>query len=187
MFGQFSASLQQDRQLKDNLPAEKSHMRSECTESTAETMSNDKEDGMQKLFRIPDLVEKLLPFLDATSTLSLAQSKISCVLHILQQRSAPWDKMVRRTLSDSLKIMWSRDRSLDGMLILDSEEHANRVSESFQEKRVQLLSLVGVFKLIDLKIYLTITTCYVTRTRLSFVDLLHVMAEAAKYVYRLNG
>ena len=39
----------------------------------------------------------------------------------------------------------------------------------------------------DLRIYLTITTCYVTRTRLSFVDLLHVMAEAAKYVYRLNG
>ena len=35
------------------------------------------------------------------------------------------------------------------MLILDSEEYANRVSESFQEKRVQLLSLVGVFKLID--------------------------------------
>ena len=107
-------------------------------------MANDKEDGMQKLFRMPDLVEKLLPFLDASSTLCLAQSKISCVLQILQHRSAPWDKMVRRTLSGNFKTMWRLYS--EGLWILDSEEHAHNVSESFQEKRAQLVSLVAVFK-----------------------------------------
>ena len=110
-------------------------------------MPNDHEDGMEKLFWIPDLVENLLPFLDATSTLCLARSKISCILQILQDRSVAWDKMVRRTLSGDLKIMWSLDS--EGLWILDSEEHAKRVREAFQEKRVQLVSLIGVFKMMD--------------------------------------
>ena len=71
---------------------------------SAKKMPNDEEDGMQMLFRMPDLVDKLLPFLDPSSTLCLAKSKISCVLQILQHRSVPWDKMVRRTLSGNFQV-----------------------------------------------------------------------------------
>ena len=97
-------------------------------------MPDDQEVGMQELFWLPDLVEKLLPFLDAASTLCLAQSKISCILQMLQRSSVVWDKMVRRTLPGELKIMYSLDN--EGLWNLDSEEHSNKVRESFQEKRV---------------------------------------------------
>lgn len=113
---------------------------------SAEKMLNDEEDGMQKLFRMPDLVDKLLSFLDATSTLCLAQSKISCVLQILQHKTVPWNKMVRRTISGNFKIMWSPDRDWESGL-LDGEDRVLR--ESFKEKRVHLLSLVDIFKMIE--------------------------------------
>ena len=108
-------------------------------------MPDDQEVGMQELFWLPDLVEKLLPFLDAASTLCLAQSKISCILQMLQRSSVVWDKMVRRTLPGELKIMYSLDN--EGLWNLDSEEHSNKVRESFQEKRVELLSLIDILKM----------------------------------------
>ena len=38
----------------------------------------------------------------------------------------------------------------------------------------------------DLRIYFTITACNGTRTGVSFIDLLRVLAEAARYVSKLN-
>ena len=113
---------------------------------SAEKMADDEEDGMQELFRMPDLVDKLLSFLDATSALCLAQSKISCVLQILQHKTVPWNKMVRRTISGNFKIMWSPHRDWESGL-LDGEDRVLR--ESFKEKRVHLLSLVDIFKMIE--------------------------------------
>ena len=129
-------------------------------------MPNGEEDGMQKLLRMPDLVDKLLSFLDATSALCLAQSKGSCVLQILQRRSVLWNEMVRRTISGNFKIMWSPDREWESGL-LDGKNRILSVSyphhpgvhfpsipsvllrESFKEKRFQLLSLTGIFKMME--------------------------------------
>ena len=52
-------------------------------------------DAVQKVFGDPELeppvspvVEKLLPYLDATSTLRLIQSGITCILKLLQGTSS---------------------------------------------------------------------------------------------------
>ena len=115
---------------------------------SAEKMPNDEEDGMQMLFRMPDLVDKLLPFLDPSSTLCLAKSKISCVLQILQHRSVPWDKLVRRTLSGNFQTTWNSDSEFWKKRLLAGDDCEDRMeAEAFQEKRVRLLSLVGIFKI----------------------------------------
>ena len=70
-------------------------------------MSNDQQDDPAlKFWNNSDFMEKLLPFLDAQSTLSLARSKISCTLDILQNKENPsiWRKMVKRSLPDNFRI-----------------------------------------------------------------------------------
>ena len=69
-------------------------------------MSGAKEQGgdaQQKFWNNQDLMEKLLPFLDAQSTLSLVQSQFSCTLDILQDPENPsiWIKLVGRSLTSS--------------------------------------------------------------------------------------
>ena len=49
----------------------------------------------------PDLVEKLLPYLDVFTIVLLAESRISCTIQILQKTSAVWIKLVRRTFPDN--------------------------------------------------------------------------------------
>ena len=99
-------------------------------------MEYDQENAVQKFLRSPDLVEKLLPYLDAMSTLSLAQTRISCLLQHLQRTSVVWNKLVERTLPGDHMIPH-----------LAGGEYWNRVSESFQEKRLQILSLVNILKM----------------------------------------
>ena len=101
-------------------------------------MECDQENAVQKFLRSPDLMEKLLPYLDASSALSLAQSRISCLLQHLQRTSVVWNKLVQRTLPGDNKIP-----------DLDNQEYWNRVSESFQEKRVPILSLVTILKMME--------------------------------------
>lgn len=113
-------------------------------------MSDNQEVGMRELFWNPDLVEKLLPFLDAASTLSLAQSKISCIIQLFQFSTVVWDKMVRRSLPGGLNIIHSRDSESEYIRRnLDSELHSNRVRETFGELRVQLLNLIDILKMMD--------------------------------------
>lgn len=50
----------------------------------------------EQVFGNPDLVERLLSFLDADSILRLAESRISCTLHLLQHTSTAWNKLVKR-------------------------------------------------------------------------------------------
>ena len=67
-------------------------------------MELDTEDPVMKFFRIPDLVEKILPYLDVASTLHLARAKISCTIKILEQNTSEWDKLMKRTLPGTFKI-----------------------------------------------------------------------------------
>ena len=101
-------------------------------------MEYDQENAVQKFLRSPDLMEKLLPYLDVRSTFNLAQSRISCLLHHLQRTSVVWNKLVERTLPGDNKI-----------LHLAGREYWNRVSESFQEKRLQILNLVNILKMME--------------------------------------
>ena len=101
-------------------------------------------DAVQKVFGDPELeppvspvVEKLLPYLDATSTLRLIQSGITCILKLLQGTSVVWTKLVQRTLPDDDKI---------GVDQMYHHEYNNRVRELFEERQVQMVPKVPVFK-----------------------------------------
>ena len=95
----------------------------------------------QKVFSSPDLIEKLLPFLDPTSTLRLAESNISSVLQILQEGSVVWNNLVKRTLPGDHKIDYDRSRYFCG-----DREYWTRVNEALLEKRVQILILINILK-----------------------------------------
>merc|ERR1711971_174569 len=89
-------------------------------------MSNDKAKAVREFFGDPDkkppmspVVEKLLPYLDASSTLHLVQSGISCLKQHLQTTSVVWRKLV------------------------------NRVRETFEEKRILMASLIDLLKMLD--------------------------------------
>ena len=60
--------------------------------------SNNEGNVEEKFFFNPDLMEKLLPFMDSHSV--LLQSKISCAFVILKNRNNPsvWKKMIDRKL-----------------------------------------------------------------------------------------
>ena len=69
-------------------------------------MSGEQEgDAKQKFWNNPDLMEKLLPFLDAQSTLSLARSKFSKCLDLLQDKENPsnWRNLIKRSLPDNFR------------------------------------------------------------------------------------
>ena len=95
----------------------------------------------QKVFSNPDLMEKLLPFLDPTSTLRLVESNKTCILEFLQGSSVAWNNMVRRALPGDHKIDIGRFAS--------PREYWTRVNESFLEKRVQILILIDILKRMD--------------------------------------
>ena len=79
----------------------------------------------EQVFGNPDVVERLLIFLDANSTLRLAQSRISCTLHVLEHTSTAWNKLVKRTAG--------RFELLAG----------------FDEKRALIEPLVDILKMLD--------------------------------------
>ena len=88
------------------------------------------------------VVEKLLPYLDATSTLHLLQSGISCLKQHLQRTSVVWMKIVNRTLPPGeFKIVTGEFISL--------QDFNNRTREAFEEKRIQLASLINLLKMLD--------------------------------------
>ena len=82
-----------------------------------------------KFFETPVLLENLLPYLDSGSTLCLAQSKISCILGLLQKTTdtengtVEWNKLVQRSLPEDFKIGWG------------GRGYFTRVSESYEENR----------------------------------------------------
>ena len=101
-------------------------------------MAQDQEDAaVKKFLQTPDLLEKLLPYLDAGTTLRLAQSKISCLVQHLKDYPEVWIKMVQRTLPGDNKVgpaEWG---------------YWNRVRESFEGKRVKMQNLAGILKMVD--------------------------------------
>ena len=103
-------------------------------------MSSDQQvDASQKFWNVQDFMEKLLPFLDAQATLSLARSKISCTLDILQDKENPsnWRKLVKRSLPDNIR--------LEEMP--NVEEELNLLRATFEEMRDQMTSLIEILKL----------------------------------------
>ena len=116
-------------------------------------MSNDKADAVREFFGDPDkeppmspVVEKLLPYLDASSTLHLVQSKISCLKQHLQTTSVVWKKLVNRTLPPGdFKV------EIEQGMLRDSNRvnYTNRVRESFEEKRILMASLVNLLKMLE--------------------------------------
>ena len=101
-------------------------------------MAQDQEDAaVKKFLRTPDLLEKLLPYLDAGTTLRLAQSKISCLVQHLKNYPEVWIKMVQRTLPGDNKV----EPAVLG--------YWNRVRESFEGKRVKMQNLAGILKMVD--------------------------------------
>ena len=102
-------------------------------------MAQDQEDAaVKKFLQTPDLLEKLLPYLDAGTTLRLAQSKISCLVQHLKNYPEVWIKMVQRTLPG--------DNKVEPALYW---RYWNRVRESFEEKRVKMQNLAGILKMVD--------------------------------------
>lgn len=103
-------------------------------------MSSAKQDDpAKKLLNNPDFMEKLLPFLDAESTLSLARSKISKCLDILQDKENPsnWRKMIKRSLPDNIRLERMPTRG----------EDLNLLRATFEQMGEQLKPLVDMLKL----------------------------------------
>ena len=101
-------------------------------------MAQDQEDAaVKKFLQTPDMLEKLLPYLDADTTLRLAQSKISCLVQHLKDYPEVWIKMVKRTLPGDNKV---EPAELG---------YWNRVMESFEGKRVKMQNLAGILKMVD--------------------------------------
>ena len=100
-------------------------------------MSNDKADAVRKFFGGPDLLEKLLPYLDASSTLHLVQSRISCLKQHLQRTSVVWKKLVSRTLPP-------RDFKIGTEQTMFRLDYSKSVRESYEEKRALMVSLINL-------------------------------------------
>ena len=110
-------------------------------------MSCEKSDAVENFFGDPDLdppvspvVEKLLPYLDSASALHLLQSGITCLLKHLQYSPVVWRKLVRRTLPGDYEI---------GVDQLYYHKYNDRVRESFEEKQIQMASLINILKMLD--------------------------------------
>ena len=75
---------------------------------------------MKKFLETPELLEKLLPYLDPGSTLSIAQAH-QMTRHILQG-SVPWNKLIRR---NSPLVELEKAQSLGQILKLMKEPKSN--------------------------------------------------------------
>ena len=110
-------------------------------------MSCEKSDAVEKFFGDPDLdppvspvVEKLLPYLDSTSTLHLVESGISCLFKHLQRSPFVWKKLVKRSVPGDYEI---------GVDQLYYQKYNDRVRESFEEKQTQMATLINILKMLD--------------------------------------
>ena len=93
----------------------------------------------KKFWGNPDLVEKLLPYLDVFAIILLAESKISCTIQILQKSSAVWTKLVRRTFPGNQT--WSDHPS--------TGRYWNFVMERFHVEKIQTLHLTSILTMMD--------------------------------------
>ena len=98
-------------------------------------------DAQQMFWSNPDLMEKLLPFLDAQSTLCLVQSEFSCTLDILQDQENPsiWIKLARRVVPFSYGEQMGSERLAD-------------LEERLAEVMTEVNHLVGILKMMDNKL-----------------------------------
>ena len=117
-------------------------------------MSGAKEQGgdaQQKFWNNQDLMEKLLPFLDAQSTLSLVQSQFSCTLDILQDPENPsiWIKLVGRSLTSSNPFEGADNLDPDALGATFAMHGAlcNLVRANFEKRRAQVVPLIAILKL----------------------------------------
>ena len=103
--------------------------------------SEQRDDASQKFWNNPDLMEKLLPFLDAQSTLSLARSKFSKCLDLLQDKENPsnWKNQIKRSLQDNFRF--------ERMATWQPEEDLNLLRATFKQMREQILPLIDILKL----------------------------------------
>ena len=101
--------------------------------------SEQRDDASQKFWNNPDLMEKLLPFLDAQSTLSLARSKISKCLDLLQDKENPsnWKNLIKRSLPDNFRLERMPTREAD----------LNLLRATFEQAREQMSPLIDILKL----------------------------------------
>ena len=111
-------------------------------------MSCEKSDAVEKFFGDPDLdppvspvVEKLLPYLDSTSTLHLLESGISCLFKHLQRSPFVWKKLVNRSVPGDCEIGVAYQ--------LYYQIYNDRVRESFEEKQIRMATLINILKMRD--------------------------------------
>ena len=115
------------------------------TPSARKMSSGHRDDAAQiKFWNDPDLVEKLLPFLDPYSTLCLAQSKIGCTLDILQDKENPsnWRRLIKRSLPDNF---WIGDLQFPDPAF--DEDYLNLLRASFEQKSGQMMPLIAILKM----------------------------------------
>ena len=117
-------------------------------------MSSDKTEAERKFWRIPELVETLLPFLDVKSILGLAQCH-QLTLNILQGTFV-WNQLIQRTFGEHVQIVgydpmqwsmvngrWSR------VSVLHGEPWRFSSLESLAPERLQLVHLVNILKMLE--------------------------------------
>ena len=117
-------------------------------------MSSGKTEAERKFWRIPELVETLLPFLDVKSILSLAQCH-QLTLNILQGTFV-WNQLIQRTFGEHVQIVgydpmqwsmvngrWSR------VSVLNGEPWRFSSLESLAPERLQLVHLVDILKMLE--------------------------------------
>lgn len=102
-------------------------------------MSSDQYEAAKKVWRIPELMDKFLSFLDSRSIVCLAQSRIGCTLNLLQHNSLAWSKLIRRTLPGDHKI----ERALS------SVEYWSIVRDMYKEKKIKVGHLVDILRMMD--------------------------------------
>ena len=88
------------------------------------------EDAKTKFWRTPELVERLMPFLDAQSTLALVKA-LPLALEVIQ-RKFMWIKLVRRVCP------------------FDTDDGVAEFEETLADDRRKVMPLVEILKMIEL-------------------------------------
>ena len=102
-------------------------------------MPCDQYEAAMKFWRIPEIMDKFLPYLDSRSVACLAQSRIGCTLHLLEHNSSAWNKLIRRTLPGDHKI----ERAMS------SVEYWSIVRDMFKEKKIKVGHLIDILKMME--------------------------------------
>ena len=132
-------SLQKLAQPQTRVRRVSRKMSEDPRENQDRKMSQDEENAVKKFLDNPDLVEKLLPYLDVFTVILLAESRVSCTVKLLQKSSAVWTKLVRRTFPGNQN--WFDHPS--------SGRYWNFVKERFEEERIQILHLTSILAMMD--------------------------------------